>query len=140
MTDLVLTVTVLLPGLADIRDAGHQQLCKTHALPGMSCTASSRLTCLWPQSTGQDADTVSFLFSCWSPALRTSCHAAREGCDEPGLTCLAIGKDADVVAIHDAGHHRPHFSKDLLLAAVQAKDGVIAVPAALGLPCQPPNP
>ncbi len=49
------------------------------------------------------------------------------------LTCLSIGKNADIVAVHDAGDHRLHISKDSFLAAAGIIHSIITVTVALGL-------
>ena len=47
-------------------------------------------------------------------------------------TCLAVSKYANIVAIHDTGHHRLHIRKDSLLAAPRRVHSIIAIGAALG--------
>ncbi len=49
------------------------------------------------------------------------------------VTCLAIGEDTDIVAIHDAGHHRLHITEDSFLTAARLIHSVIAEGAALCL-------
>ena len=48
-------------------------------------------------------------------------------------TCLAIGKDAHIVAVHDARHHRLHITKHSFLTAARLIHSVIAVGVALHL-------
>ena len=59
-------------------------------------------------------------------------QSALEGTWE-AVTCLAIGKDADIVTIHDAGHYRLHITEDSFLTAAWFVYGVIAEGAALRL-------
>ena len=46
---------------------------------------------------------------------------------------MAIGKDADIVAIHDAGYHRLHITEDSFLTAARLIYSIIAEGAALRL-------
>ena len=48
-------------------------------------------------------------------------------------TCLAIGKDADIVAVHDARHHGLHITEHSFLTAAWLIHSVIAVGVALHL-------